>query len=138
MKKVLSDRKALLVFTVPTLLLFTGLVFIPIIWSLVYTFFTGSPGVNFTFSGISNYLRAFSDKQLGTTFINNVIYVVVVGGGQIVLGFIIAMVINFGVKKHQNLVRTLLFIPVVLPNVIKLKHSYSRPVPRKGIGQFIL
>ena len=48
MSKVLGDKKALALFTIPALLLFTILVFIPIIWSLVYTFFTGTPGVNFT------------------------------------------------------------------------------------------
>lgn len=117
MNKVLSDKKALTLFTLPSLILFTALVFVPIIWSLVYTFFTGTPGVNFSFSGLANYLRIFTDARLLTTFVNNVIYVVVVGGGQIVLGFIIAMVINFGVKKRQNLVRTLLFIPVALPGV---------------------
>ena len=117
MNKVLGDKKALAIFTLPSVLLFTVLVFIPSVWSLVYTFFTGSPGVNFTFAGLTNYLRVFGDAQLRTTFLNNIIYVVTVGGGQIVLGFVIAMVINFGVKKHQNLVRTLLFIPVVLPGV---------------------
>lgn len=117
MSKVLGDKKALALFTLPALLLFTILVFIPIIWSLVYTFFTGTPGVNFTFSGAANYMKIFQDAQLWTTFKNNIIYVVTVGGGQIVLGFIIAMVINFGVREHRNLVRTLLFIPVVLPGV---------------------
>lgn len=117
MSKVLGDKKALALFTIPALLLFTILVFIPIIWSMVYTFFTGTPGVNFTFSGGANYLRIFQDAQLWTTFKNNIIYVITVGGGQIVFGFLIAMVINFGVREHQNLVRTLLFIPVVLPGV---------------------
>ncbi len=117
MSKVLGDKKAIALFVLPAALLFTILVFIPIVWSLGYTFFTGTPGVNFSFAGLANYKKIFQDTQLWTAFKNNIIYVVTVGGGQIVLGFIIAMVINFGVKKHQNLVRTLLFIPVVLPGV---------------------
>lgn len=117
MNKVLGNKKALCLFTLPAVFLFTALVFIPIIWSFVYTFFTGTPGVNFEFSGLDNYLRVFSDPQLLASFKNNIIYVVAVGGGQIVLGFIIAMLINYGVKKHQNIVRSLLFIPVVLPGV---------------------
>ena len=74
MNKVLSDKKALTLFTLPSLILFTALVFVPIIWSLVYTFFTGTPGVNFSFSGFANYLRIFTDARLLTTFVNNVIY----------------------------------------------------------------
>lgn len=117
MNKVLGNKKAFCLFTLPSVLLFTALVFIPIIWSFTYTFFSGTPGVNFTFAGFTNYLKIFSDPQLLTSFKNNIIYVIVVGGGQIVLGFMIAMLINFGIKKRQNLVRSLLFIPVVLPGV---------------------
>lgn len=117
MNKVLGDKKALALFTIPALLLFTILVFIPIVRSLFYTFYAGTPGVNFTFSGLTNYKRIFSDTQLWTTLKTNILYVVTVGGGQIVLGFVIAMLINFGIKKHQSLIRTLLFIPVVLPGV---------------------
>lgn len=117
MNKVLGNKKAIALFTLPAVILFTCLVFIPLIWSLVYSFFSGQPGLDFKFDGIQNYLRIFTDKTLWVTVKNNLIYVVVVGGMQIVLGFLIAMLINFGVKKHQNLVRSLLFIPVVLPGV---------------------
>ena len=117
MKKVLGNKKAICLFTLPAVILFTCLVFIPLIWSFTYTFFSGQPGLNFEFNGLDNYIRVFTDKTLRTTIVNNLIYVVVVGGLQIILGFCIAMLINFGVKKHQNLVRSLLFIPVVLPGV---------------------
>ena len=83
----------------------------------MYTFFSGQPGLDFKFAGMKNYARIFADKTLWVTVKNNLLYVVVVGGAQIILGFLIAMLINFGVKKHQNLVRTLLFVPVVLPGV---------------------
>lgn len=117
MNKVLRNKKAIAIFTLPAIILFTVLVFIPLIWSFTYTFFSGQPGLDFTFAGLKNYIKIFSDIKLWITFKNNIIYVIVVGGLQIVLGFLIAMLINFGVKKHQNLVRSLLFIPVVLPGV---------------------
>lgn len=117
MKKVLGNKKAICLFTLPAVILFTCLVFIPLIWSFTYTFFSGQPGLDFEFNVLDNYIRVFTDKTLRTTLVNNLIYVVVVGGMQIILGFLIAMLINFGVKKHQNLVRSLLFIPVVLPGV---------------------
>ena len=117
MKKVLENKKAICLFTLPAVILFTCLVFIPLIWSFTYTFFSGQPGLDFEINGLDNYIRVFTDKTLRTTLVNNLIYVVVVGGMQIILGFLIAMLINYGVKKHQNLVRSLLFIPVVLPGV---------------------
>lgn len=117
MNKVLGNKKAIALFILPAVILFTCLVFIPLIWSFVYTFFSGQPGLDFKFAGMKNYARIFADKTLWVTVKNNLLYVVVVGGAQIILGFLIAMLINFGVKKHQNLVRTLLFVPVVLPGV---------------------
>lgn len=117
MKKVLGNKKAISLFTLPAVLLFTGLVFVPLIWSFTYTVFSGQPGLDFTFSGLKNYARIFTDQTLWITLKNNLVYVVAVGGLQIVMGFGIAMLINFGVKKRQNLVRSLLFIPVVLPGV---------------------
>ena len=117
MNKVLGNKKAIALFTLPALILFTGLVLIPLIWSFTYTFFSGQPGLSFTFAGWKNYLQIFRDKILLTTIVNNLIYVICVGGMQIVLGFLIAMLINFGVRHNQNLVRSLLFIPVVLPGV---------------------
>ena len=117
MNKVLGNKKAIALFALPAVILFTCLVFIPLIWSFVYTFFSGQPGLDFKFNGIQNYFRIFTDKTLWITVKNNLVYVFFVGGIQIILGFLIAMLINFGVKKHQNLVRSLLFIPVVLPGV---------------------
>lgn len=117
MNKVLGNKKAIALFTLPAVILFTALVFIPLIWSFTYTFFSGQPGLSFTFSGFKNYLQIFKDPTLLITIRNNLLYVVCVGGLQIILGFLIAMLINFGVRRHQNLVRSLLFIPVVLPGV---------------------
>lgn len=117
MNKVLGNKKAITLFTLPAILLFTALVFIPLIWSFTYTFFSGQPGLDFSFCGLKNYMQIFKDPTLLITIKNNLLYVVCVGGMQIFLGFLIAMLINFGVKKHQNLVRSLLFIPVVLPGV---------------------
>ena len=117
MNKVLGNKKALALFVLPAVILFTTLIFIPIIWSFCFTFFGGTPGINFEFCGFENYLKIFSDKQLWRSFRNNILYVVCVGGGQIILGFVIAMIINFGIRSRQNAVRTLLFIPVVLPGV---------------------
>ncbi|MDO4448020.1 MAG: sugar ABC transporter permease [Blautia sp.] len=117
MNKVLGNKKAITLFTLPAILLFTALVFIPLIWSFTYTFFSGQPGLDFSFCGLKNYMQIFKDPTLLITIKNNLLYVVCVGGMQILLGFLIAMLINFGVKRHQNLVRSLLFIPVVLPGV---------------------
>ena len=43
MNKVLGNKKALALFTLPAIILFTLLAIVPIIWSLFYSFFSGMP-----------------------------------------------------------------------------------------------
>ena len=47
MKKVLGNKKAICLFTLPAVILFTCLVFIPLIWSFTYTFFERAAGTEF-------------------------------------------------------------------------------------------
>ncbi len=117
MNKVLSNKKALALFTLPAIILFTALAIVPIIWSLCYSFYTGMPGVNFEFCGFDNFIKVLTDKSLHEGFLRNLKYVAVVMLGQISIGFIMAMLINYTVTKGKNFIRTCMFIPVVLPSV---------------------
>lgn len=118
MKKYLGNKKAIAAFTLPTLFFFVLLELVPIVWSMCYTFFNGQPGINFEFVGIKNFIKLTKDSRLWTTVGNNLVMTIAVATGQIVLGFILACLIQRCVRgKWQNLVRTLLFIPVILPGV---------------------
>ena len=43
MNKVLGNKKAISLFVVPALIIYTIIVMVPVIWSLYYSFFSGSP-----------------------------------------------------------------------------------------------
>ena len=55
MKHVLGNKKAIALFVVPGLILYVGLVFVPVIWSFVYSLYSGTPGLSWSFSGLKNY-----------------------------------------------------------------------------------
>ena len=117
MYKVLSNKKAIILFMLPAVFLFMCLVLFPILASVGYTFYDGVPGINFTFSGLENYKALFHDKLFLKYFITNLKYVAVTVAGQITFGLFLAFLLTFLVKKHVNFVRIALFIPVVLPSV---------------------
>ena len=117
MNKVLGNKKALALFTLPAIILFTLLAIVPIIWSLFYSFFSGMPGVNFQFCGLDNFKQFFTDTNVHQGFLRNIKYVIVVMIGQVGIGFALAMLINYGVNHCKNFIRTCMFIPVVLPSV---------------------
>ena len=117
MKKVLGNKKAIALFVVPALIIYTIIVVAPILVSFYYSFFSGSPGLKWEFVGFKNFLRPFSDKRFLDALIVNLRYIAFVMAGQVVLGLAMALMFRFWLKRYKNLIRTLIFFPVVLPTV---------------------
>lgn len=117
MQKVLGDRKAILVFVGPALLIYVLVLLIPIVWSIGYTFYEGSPIGGFTFSGLENYTRLFQDQDFVKALWFSLKYTAVVTTGQIILGLLLALFYTFYLKHASALIRTLVFFPVILPTV---------------------
>jgi multiple sugar transport system permease protein/raffinose/stachyose/melibiose transport system permease protein len=117
MKSVLGNRRAVLVFVGPALAFYTAIMLIPVFWSLGYTFFTGSVITGFTFSGLDNFAELLSDPKVGDALAFTVKYAVVLTVGQILVGYGLALIYVFWLRKASALIRTLVFFPVVLPTV---------------------
>lgn len=117
MKRVLGNKKAIALFVVPAFVLYTILVMVPVIWSLYYSLFDGSPGLNWEFVGMKNYLKLFSDKKFLDALSVNARYISVVTIGQVGLGLLLALMFRFWLRRCKTIVRTLVFFPVVLPTV---------------------
>ncbi|WP_163581452.1 carbohydrate ABC transporter permease [Gracilibacillus saliphilus] len=117
MHKVLGDRKAILLFIAPALIIFMTLLFVPIIWSSVYTFFEGSLIKGFDFAGLSNYFAIFNDSDFYNSLWITIKFTLVVTTGQVFLGLMLSLLFVFYIKRASFLIRTLVFFPVVLPTV---------------------
>lgn len=117
MQKILSERKAILLFVGPALLVYTVIVLIPVVWSVVYSFQEGTLLSGFRFVGLSNFERLFSDRDFINSLGFGLRYAVTVSIGQIAIGFLLALIYTFHLKKASSLVRTILFFPAVLPTV---------------------
>jgi multiple sugar transport system permease protein/raffinose/stachyose/melibiose transport system permease protein len=117
MKAVLGDRKAIILLLMPALLVYSLIMLLPVLWSLGLTFFTGNPLMGFEFNGIDNFTRLFSDAAVWDAFWFTLRYAVLVTLLQVVLGYGLALLYNFVLRKSSVLVRTLVFFPVVLPTV---------------------
>jgi raffinose/stachyose/melibiose transport system permease protein len=117
MKSVLGDRKAIVILLGPALLVYTLVILVPVVWSFVYTFFKGEPLGGFEFNGVQNFTHLFSDPQVWQAFLFTVKYAALMTVCQVALGYGLALLYNFVLKKSSSLVRTLVFFPVVLPTV---------------------
>ncbi|WP_161884138.1 carbohydrate ABC transporter permease [Deinococcus alpinitundrae] len=117
MNKVLSDWRAIAVFVGPALLLYTCIVLIPIFWSLGLTAYEGSPITGFRLVGAENFIRLIHDATFFKALWFGTRYALFVSAGQVIFGLLLALMYAFYLKKTSALVRTLVFLPVVLPTV---------------------
>ena len=125
METILRDRRAVLVFVGPALLVYSLIVLVPIVWSLGYTFFEGNVLAGFQPVGFHNYILPFSDPAFGQALAFTLKYAVVVTVGQVGIGLLLALLYVFYLGKASGLIRTLVFFPVVLP-VVAVAQLFSK------------
>ncbi|HEY9291831.1 MAG TPA: sugar ABC transporter permease [Microlunatus sp.] len=117
MRDVLGDRRAVVILLGPALLLYTLIKAIPVFWSFGLSFFEGNPLRGFEFVGFGNFSRFVADPDAHTAIVVTLKYAVVVTIGQVILGYGLALLYVFVLRKSSPFVRTLLFFPTVLPTV---------------------
>jgi raffinose/stachyose/melibiose transport system permease protein len=117
MHRVLGDRRAIAVLVGPALLVYSLVMLLPMLWSLGYTFTTGSVIAGFTPAGLSNLRQLGTDHAVRSALWFTLKYAVLITAGQVLLGYLLALLYVFVLRRASALVRTLVFFPVVLPTV---------------------
>ncbi len=117
MELLLRDRRAILTFVGPALLVYTLVVLVPIVWSLVYTVFEGNVISGFQFVGLNNFATLIRDQTFWQAVAFTLKYAFFVTIGQVGVGLLLALLYVFYLRNASGLVRTLVFFPVILPTV---------------------
>ncbi|MEU8820574.1 sugar ABC transporter permease [Actinoplanes sp. NPDC048796] len=117
MHSVLGDRKSVAILLGPALLVYSLVMLVPMLWSLGYTFFTGSVISGFTFTGLDNFSKLFNDPALPGALWFTIKYALVITVGQVLVGYLLSLLYVFFLRRAGGLIRTLVFFPVVLPTV---------------------
>lgn len=117
MTNVLGSKRAAFALVGPALLVYTAVTLIPILWSLGYTFFTGGLISGFTFAGLTNFRTFFADAAARQALWFTLRYGVAVTIGQVAIGYLLALLYVFFLRRASGIIRTIVFFPVVLPTV---------------------
>ena len=117
MDVILRDRRAIVVFLAPALIVYTLVLLAPIIWSLVYTFYSGNVLTGFKYVGLHNFRTLIHDPAFWTALKFTLKYGVLVTVFQVGFGLALSLMFVFYLRRGSALVRTLVFFPVVLPTV---------------------
>ena len=125
-----------LVMTFPGFVLYCVFLILPILMGIYYslTDWTGI-GTQFNFVGLDNYVRVLTnDRRFGQAMMFNLQYTVLLVIGIVVIGFILAMLLNREIKG-RGFFRTLYFLPAVLSMVtvgLVFKQVYFYVLPPIG------
>lgn len=111
--KALENKKAICIFVLPAILVYTCMVFIPIAFSLALSLFKWDGIGGAKFVEFSNYLLLKNDAVFLQSLVNNLIYVLIVVSVQILFGFVVAILLTY-LKRGRGFVQTVYFIPSVI------------------------
>lgn len=110
-----SDLTIRNVFIIPTILFLIVFNIFPLLYSLYFSFtdFRASTNEPAEWIGLANYREILGDPFLWTNFVITAKYVIVSVGGQVIVGFGLAMLLNRSFPL-KGLVTTLLLLPMML------------------------
>lgn len=117
MKKILSDKKAIFLFTFPTLLIMVIIVIVPIFISSYYSLLDWDGIGKGTFVGLENYKRMLADERMWSGVWHSLVFALLSLFVQIPISLVIALIIANGVKG-EKFYRTVYFIPVIISTVV--------------------
>ena len=114
-KRGLSDIAIRNLFIIPTIVFLIVFNIFPLIYSLGYSFtdFRASTSAPATFIGLQNYRELLSDEYIWNNFTITAKYVLVSVGGQVLVGFGVALLLNRKIPA-KGLVTTLLLLPMMM------------------------
>ena len=106
------------IFLIPGLILYTGLVVVPVFQAIRYSFFKWNGlGALDQFVGLENYIRALSDPMFQGAILHNLVILVLSIVIQLPLALGLALMVQRGLRG-RTVFRLIFFLPYVLSEII--------------------
>ncbi|MBP0978280.1 MAG: sugar ABC transporter permease [Oscillospiraceae bacterium] len=119
MESIRKNKLAITVFMLPAVILFAGIIIIPIIMSFIYSLQDWNGITEPKFIGFDNYIELFTSKSAGfpKTTLNALLLAVLSVFIQLPLSLALALMISKGIKGERFFM-TVFFIPVLMSTVV--------------------
>ena len=132
--RILNNKKALAVFIVPALLLYTLILFVPMAQSLYYSLLDWNGIGKPTFIGLQNFIKLFHDRVFLIAARNNLLYILQVVLMQLICGFFVAVLLLY-LKRGRGFIQTVYYIPSVI-TVIAIAQLFRSFYSIEPVGLF--
>ena len=137
MDKLLKDKKAIILFLAPAILLFTFVLFIPICQSVYYSFCEYNALTEPKFVGLKNFKALFTtDKTMMTALKNSLFFLVFSVVTQLIAGLVMAALLT-NIKKGRNFFKNVYYLPCVLSSAALGLLWMFIFTPKLGINQVL-
>ena len=138
-RRGLSDVAIRNLFIIPTLIFLIVFNIFPLIYSLGYSFtdFRASSNQPANFIGLDNYRDLLGDEHIWNNFSVTAKYVLVSVGGQVLVGFGVALLLNRKIPG-KGLLTTLLLLPMMMSMAVVGLFWQLLYSPSWGIINYIL
>jgi raffinose/stachyose/melibiose transport system permease protein len=136
MNKLLQDKKAICIFIVPGLLLFTFVLFIPICQSIYYSLCNYDALTPPKFIGFTNYKNLLRDDTMKIALKNSMFFLIFSCVTQLIMGLLLAGLLT-NIKKGRNFFKNVIYLPCVLSSAalgLLWMFIFS---PKLGINQLL-
>ena len=119
MKKLYSNKFHIVIFLLPALILFCGVLIAPIVMSGYYSFFDWNGIGAKTFIGLSNYKELFQSDAIGfmKALRNSLLLAALSVGLQLPLALALALTLGKGIKGERAFL-SIYFMPVLISTVV--------------------
>lgn len=114
MNKMLGNKKVIALYTLPALLVFTLVVFYPILQTLQKSFYEWDGLSEAIFTGIENYKELFADDLFYESLKNGIIFALILVVFQMGLATLLMFAVMNNKVPFKRFFRSSFFIPVVL------------------------
>ena len=121
MKKIFSDKRAIVIFLLPAAIVYAIFAIYPVIMSGYYSLLDWNGVGDAKFIGLSNYVKLFvgNNDGFGSALLNSFILAFLSVFVQLTLSLVLALAITYPkVKKQERFYRTVYFLPAIVSTVI--------------------
>ncbi|WP_054742226.1 carbohydrate ABC transporter permease [Cellulosilyticum ruminicola] len=137
MDKLLRNKKAIAVFIAPAFILFTLVLFIPVIQVVYYSFCEYGSLTKPEFIGFDNYIKLFTEDQTMLIALKNSFFFMIFSViSQQIIGLLLAVLLT-NIKKGRNFFKNIYYLPCVLSSAaLGLLWAFLFN-PKMGINQIL-
>lgn len=137
MDKILRDKEAIIIFIAPAFIMFTLILFVPIIQVFYYSLCDYNALTKPEFIGLENYIDLFTDDETMRIALKNSLFFMIFSAvSQQTIGLILAVLLT-NIKRGRNFFKNVYYLPAVLSSAaLGLLWAFMFN-PRMGINQML-